>query len=304
MKKICIFILVCFVAGAVVFAEESKLIDFTTINGENTGVEFSENVLGNFSDGERVNLETSALSLDIDNWEVNLNSSASTVSSDAASRTALVTVNGGIYAGDTVLGARVFFPVEPFNAWALIEPPFDIPSYSGADGTKYDGIGVLKNVAAIKEIHMNVYGLNYPHTVSVVLKDNENAQREYVVGNLEYEGWRQLTWRNPAYIEDIRNRELRVLPSYPNLLPLIKLSGMRVYRDSSHVGGNFITYIRDITVVYDLAAIDVQRDIDDETIWNILEDRQTAREEIQGGRLAEEALLRALEVQLQDVQAQ
>jgi hypothetical protein len=33
------------------------------------------------------------------------------------------------FAGSTVFGVRVRFPLEPFNSWARIQPPFDIPAF-------------------------------------------------------------------------------------------------------------------------------------------------------------------------------
>ena len=286
MKRFFILILVGVIAGASLFAEEAFIIDFSTLDPGSTEINFSTN------DGTEV-----SVSLAIEEWEVMLNSSARSVANQSISYTRLASVSGGEYQGDTVMGVRVRFPVEPFNAWALVKPPFEIPEYYGQGGGQFDGAGVLKNVGVIKEIQVNAYGLNFPHGLSIVIKDQDYREREYFLGNLEFDGWRTLVWQNPAYIEDVRNRELRKYPLYPNLAPSAKLMGFRIYRDASKEGGDFVTYIKDVNVIYDRALIEVETDIDDEAIWGIIEDRSEARNAAQTQRLGETQLLRALEEQ-------
>src|SRR5690606_10836478 len=126
--------------------------------------------------------------------------------------------------------------------------------------------GVVKNVGVLRRITLNVFGLNFPHTISVILMDQSNQEREYVMGNLAFDGWRSLEWDNPNYISEVRNRELRTFPLYPNSVPMLKLVGFRIYRDASIAGGDFVTYIKDVNVIYDQAVLNLERDIDDEAI--------------------------------------
>jgi hypothetical protein len=221
------------------------------------------------------------------------------------------------YAGDTVMGVRVNFPQNDFNSWALVQPPFEIPAYADPtevqdDGTltvpedqegsgdKYVGAGVLKNVGTLKSISVTVHGLNFPHGFSVILQDETNEQKEVFMNYLDFNGWRTLEWENPNYVENVRNRELRELPLYPNLQPMRKLIGFRIYKDGSMPGGDFITYIKDVTLTYDLAVLDLQRDINNEQVWGILQERERARREAELRRLGNVQVQRYLEQQKMD----
>ncbi|TVQ28632.1 MAG: flagellar protein [Spirochaetaceae bacterium] len=330
MKRIFIFLVIAIVAGSA-FATESTLIDFTLLGPdvvvgqgdqardehERTLVDFADVAGASFTEEERGLMKAS---LYISNWEVMLNSSAQTARSQANSKVLPATVrdNAPDFAGDTVLGARVVFPTEPHNAWALIRPPFEIQAYAdrtevdgagnvvpvqGNDirrGDKFeDGFGVIKNVGTIKQIGLNVYGLNFPHSISVILQDERNRQHEVFMGNMQFDGWRRLVWDNPNYIADVRDRELRTFPLYPQLQPMMKLIGFRVYRDAAHVGGDFITYIRDVALVYDRARLELQEAIDHDQLWGILDQRESDRRRVELQRLGNQQVLRFIERQLQ-----
>jgi hypothetical protein len=62
---------------------------------------------------------------------------------------------------------------------------------------------------------VNVKGLNFPHGLSVILKDHNGNEKLMFMGYLNFDGWRELRWDNPQYISDVRNRELRIDPLYP-----------------------------------------------------------------------------------------
>jgi hypothetical protein len=326
MKRIFILFLVAVIASTSVFAEEATLIDFNTLTAdfpadnpsqnEATLVDFSIAAGSSFTDEEKAQLKTS---LFIENWEVVLNSSAQSVENQTMSYTAAAPVRdtAARYAGETTLGVRVHFPVEPFNAWAIIRPPFEIPGYSdiktaNADGTlttdpenegkgeQFDGFGVVKNIAVVKSISVNVYGQNFPHALSVILEDHQNKENEYFLGYLDFDGWKTMTWSNPGYITEVRNRELRNFPLYPTLAPMQKLVGFRIYRDASQEGGDFVTYIKDVSIVFDKAVLDLEGDIDNENIWGILQDREQSRRNAEVQRLGNLQVLRYLEGQKMD----
>ncbi|MFP4113653.1 MAG: flagellar filament outer layer protein FlaA [Spirochaetota bacterium] len=330
MKRIFILLVIAMVAvGA--FAAESTLIDFTLLTAdttvgegdaaqqehERTLVDFAEVAGASFTEEERDLMKSS---LFIENWEVDLNSSAESALTQANSQVRLATVREDAepFGGDPVLGARVSFPTEPWNAWAVIQPPFEIQGYADrtelnadgevvevqgddvGEGDKFeDGYGVIKNVGVLKQVGLNVYGLNFPHSISVILQDENNEQHEIFMGYLQFDGWRQLIWDNPNYITDVRDRELQTYPLYPNLQPMMKLVGFRVYRDGSNVGGDFITYIRDVTLVYDEARLELQEAIPHDDLWGILDQREQERRQAELRRLGNQQVLRFIEQQLQ-----
>ena len=329
MKRIFILLVIAMVAAGA-FAAERVLIDFTLLaedlvigNGdaarrenERTLVDFAESAGASFTQEERGLMKSS---LYIENWNVILNSSARSSRAQANTRVRVAQVRDGAdrFAGDPVLGARVSFPTEAWNSWAMIQPPFEIQGYAnrtafqngsivevqGNDvrrGDKFeDGHGVVKNVGVLKQVGMNVFGLNFPHSISVILQDETNRQHEIFMGVLQFDGWRRLIWDNPNYVSDVRDRELRTYPLYPQLQPMMKLVGFRVYRDASHVGGDFITYIRDVSIVYDEARLQVEEAIDHDELWEILDQREEDRRRMELRRLGNEQVLRFIERQLQ-----
>jgi hypothetical protein len=219
-------------------------------------------------------------------------------------------------ANKKVLGVRIHFPVESFNSWAIIQPPFDIPAYADKDalqgttlkvadadkgkGEKFNSFGVVKNVGVLKSLSITVYGANFPNGLGVLVADQDGNEQTMFMDYLQFDGWRTLTWNNPNYISDVRNRELRKYPLYPKGEPYLKIVGILIYRDAAQEGGDFVTYIKDIKVVYDKAIIETQRDINDEAIWGILQQRNEARRLAELKRLGNIQVLRFLEQQKMD----
>ncbi len=311
-----------FLVGAMAMADEGVLIDFaklvadypsdSPVENSHTLVDYGEAAAGgSYSDEDRAKMKTS---LAPGSWEVRLASSSRTVFNQSYSmaKQAMVKEDAKKYAGEGVLAVRIHFPNEPFNSWAIIKPPFEIPAYMdatqvGSDGKltvpqeearkgrKFDNYGVLKNVGVIQSISVNVHGLNFPQGLSLLLKDAENRETQVFMGYLNFDGWRTLTWQNPNYINEVRNRELRTYPLYPKSAPLVKLAGLIVNKDADQEGGDFITYIKDIKIVYDKALLQLERDIDDEGVWNILQDREEARRKAELKRLGDTQVLRYLE---------
>ncbi len=305
MKRFAIFLcLLMVVSGMIVTAEEATLIDFAVLTadtetGENeaTTIDFSDKAGTSFTDEEKAQMKTS---LAIENWDVQLSSSSRTVVNQRYSLTkeAPVKDTARQNAGETIMGVRVHFPEEMYNAYALIKPPFEIPAYySPDDPDKFNNFGVVKNVGVIKSISMNVLGKNFPHRIGVVLKDQNNMEQTIVINDLEFDGWKTLTWQNPNYIDEVRNREIKKFPLYPKTAPNYKLVGIAVFRDAMHEGGDFVTYIKGITMKYDLAVLSLESDVDDESIWGILEQREDARRNAEFERLGNVQVMRYLEAQ-------
>lgn len=295
------------------FAVETVLVDFNTLtadmedgNNKATVVDFSGKAGVGYTDEEKKLMKAS---LAIEKWDVVLNSSARTVMNQKLSYTkeAKVNENAQKFAGETVMGIRIHFPEEPFNAYALVKPPFEIPAYmrktkddgtedeTDKNGSKFDGFGVVKNVGAIKSIAVNVYGSNFKNGLGIILKDQNGEERNVFLDYLEFRGWRTLGWVNPSYISEVRNRELKKYPLYPRTTPMRKLIGFVIYKDAAQDGGDVITYIKDVKLTYDLAILPGVDDIDNEALWGILDARESSRRNAEWKKLGEIQVLRALE---------
>ncbi|MDR1308221.1 MAG: flagellar filament outer layer protein FlaA [Treponema sp.] len=335
MKRI--FILLTIALAAVgLFAEEAVLIDFTKLgadilapqpeegqepqNTQNraTVMDYGAVAGGSFTDEQKQIMKTS---LALRNWNITLASSSRTVNREVLT-----------YADEaqskqygTVLGVRVNFPTEPWNSWALIKPPFEIPAFEPAgevdddgnvtandsrlsrfegpdgdeDGRPDYGLGVVKNVGTVKSIAVNVYGLQFPHSLSVIIIDSEGNEKTMHMGYLNFDGWAELYWQNPAYVSQVRNRELRLYPLYPTTTPFVKFGGFLIKRDADKIGGDFVGYFRDVKIIYDKAVLDTEPDIDNEGLWHIIQDRETAKKKWEMSRFGQQQILRYLEQQKQ-----
>jgi hypothetical protein len=330
MKRIFILITVVLFTVGAVFAEEGVLIDFTKLvadihvddgtegdtpnQNRQTMMDYSANAGASFTAEQKGLMKTS---LAIPNWGVALASSSRNVGNIRQSYT--TAAKSKQY--ENVLGVRIHFPVEPVGSWAIIKPPFEIPAYEfgevGDDGTISapaedtenaedaepaksrfeDGYGVLKNVGTIKSVAVDVYGLNFPHGLSTILVDSDGRQRTIFMGYLGFDGWGELRWENPGYVTEVRNRELRIYPLYPEASPYIKFGGFLVQRDAAAPGGDYIGYFRDVKVIYDKATLDTDRDIDDESTWGIINAREDARKKYEMSQFGQDQVLRYLEQQ-------
>ena len=299
-----LFAIIFTLSGSLLFAQQQAtggtnevkggpqvLIDFSNLN--NTEIDFSK-----FPGGIAEGFKSIKVDLSIPNWGVKLAPSSASPINRVLSFCKPVEskkMNG------TVLGARIHFPTAPFNSWAKIVPPFEIPFYENApgdktgEGSQFVHKGVLRNVGTIKSISVRVVGRNFPHGLSLSLKDEKDNIREIFLGYLDFDGWRTLTWNNPNYISDVKQRDLRKIPLYPETMPSIKFYDFTVYRDGSQIGGDFVLYIKDVQMVYDLAILEVQRDINDEAVWGILKQRRDAKRAAEIRRLGIMQLLRLQE---------
>jgi hypothetical protein len=195
-----------------------------------------------------------------------------------------------------------------------VKPPFDIPAYMDkrelqgtrlveptaaekGQGRMFDNYGVVKNVGVLKTLSITVYGANFPNGIGVIVADQDGKESTIFLDYLAFDGWRTLTWQNPNYITEVRNRELRKYPLYPRSTPHLRLIGLIIYRDSMQEGGDFITYVKDISITYDKAILEADRDINDEALWNILQQRYESRRLAELKRLGSMQVLQYLERQ-------
>lgn len=281
---------------------------------KHTVMDYSVAAGATFDDNQKALMLTS---LALTEWEVKLNSSAKTVNAIAVSTVVAAPVKTQKkdstgkdvdvtvpFKGSNVMGVRVLFPTWTANANAKIVPPYEIQAYEPATpdadengkrtaykdlsddekkqySGKYlfeDGYGLIKNVGTIKSISVTTMGMNFPHGLFVLLKDNDNVERRYFMGYLNFDGWKTLIWNNPDYITEVRTREIRIYPIYPRGTPYVKFAGFQITRDSRDIGEDFIGYFKDVKVIYDLAVLTADRDIDDENIWQIITKKEEARQ--------------------------
>lgn len=315
MKRFFALVGIAFFFVSSVFAEESVLIDFAALvddyQGQNkaTLMDFSSVAGTRYTEEEKTAMLSSLV---IDNWEVRLSSSSRTVLNDSKSYVMAVTTGdeAAKFAGEQVLGVRVHFPLGTFNSNATVKPPFEIPAYAtsavdeGKRGDQFNGYGVVKNVGVLKTVKVNVLGRNFPMGLAILLRDDKEEVHSHFMSYLDFDGWRELQWVNPNYITEVRNRELNTFPLYPRNTPAVTLEGMLFTRDASQEGGDFISYIKDIKVVYDLAVReDIDKDVDDEAVWGILADREESRRNAELKRLGNLQVLRYLEGKKMDTSA-
>lgn len=307
-------------------AKESMLIDFTQLKADavadengnptengRTVMDYSVAAGATFT-GEQKSLMKTSLALT--SWEVVLNSSAKNPTSVGLSQVVAAPVKESAdvpFAGKEVMGVRVKFPTWANNANAKIVPAFDIPAYepladldengerkhpTDEQKGKYlfdDGYGVVRNVGTLKSIAVTTMGMNFPHQLYVLLTDNDNVTRRYLMGELFFDGWKTLQWNNPDYISEVRTREIRVYPIYPRGIPLVKFAGFQVCRDANHIGDDFIGYFKDVKIIYDLAVLTSDRDIDDEDLWGIISKKEAERQAGEMARFGNKQVNRYLE---------
>lgn len=324
MKRTFVLMAAAVLAGSLSFAKESTLIDFTQLSadilpGEDGKPTKNSRTVQDYSvaagatyTGEQKSLMKTSLSLA--EWEVELNSSARSVQALALSHTKAAPVKQSAqvpFAGKDVLGVRIVFPTWANNASARIVPPYEIQGYelySEADANgvrqapsepgKYlyeDGYGLVRNVGTIKSIAVTTMGENYPHKLYVLLRDNDEVERRYCMGNLMFDGWKTLVWNNPNYIAEVRAREIRVYPIYPRGLPYMKFGGFQITRDANDIGSDYVGYFKDVKIIYDMAILTSDRDIDEEDLWGIVTKKEADRKAVEMSRFGNKQVNRYLE---------
>ena len=328
MKKTFILVAMAFLLmGAVAVAEEAIIMDVARLkadiiaepNGKmtqnrRTVMDYGKVAGASYTDEQKALMRTS---LALEQWDVELNSSAQNPLSVATStiKEAEVRAEGEKFAGQKLMGVRILFPEWTNNANAKIKPGFLIPAYEKmaqvddqgnlqeptaedkASGKSRfeDGYGVVRNTGVIKSIAVNTYGMNFPHGLYVLLRDQNNVVKRYFMGYLLFDGWRELVWNNPSYIANVKSRELRLYPVYPTALPHVAFEGFLITRDAAHDGGDAIAYFKDVKIIYDKAVLTTVRDFADEDLWGIQEERETKRKKIEVEKFGHTQVLRFLE---------
>ncbi len=228
----------------------------------------------------------------LSNWTVELNSSSSFIQNRILSYCQPVTSRVQ-YNGQSVLGVRIHFPDWNNNSYALVRPPFAMKVYDTNGNFINEENGVMPNAWEIKMLSIWISGRGFNYQVAVRLRDRDNNVYEYYMGNLNFEGWRQLVWINPAFTERIFSKSLHAVPLYPRDIPYFVFDSIVIYRQSVEVGGDFITYIGKIDMEYTpyIVDSDLTNDIRDEDVWGIITERGRRTQEYENRMLVEEILL-------------
>lgn len=228
----------------------------------------------------------------IENWKVELNSSAKNMSIANMINSYPKRVESKAYG--SVLGIRVRFPQGNMPAYAIIKPNFSIPAFDENGKFINVGNGVIINVNEIKSISVRVSGRNYPYQLAIRLMDRDFNIREYFLGDLFFQGWKTLVWYNQNFIDDERLKILKRDPLYPKPIPFYRLDSIVIYKPPQAQGGDFITYIQGIEIEYTPFLIEPVDDIDDESVWQILAKETIRRKNIEQLRMNDffELLLR------------
>ena len=328
MKKTFILVAMAFLLmGAVAVAEEAIIVDFALLNADiiadpngkmtqnrRTVMDYGKVAGASYTDEQKALMRTS---LALEQWDVELNSSAQNPLSVATStiKEAEVRAEGEKFAGQKLMGVRILFPEWTNNANAKIKPGFLIPAYEKmaqvddqgnlqeptaedkASGKSRfeDGYGIVRNTGVIKSIAVNTYGMNFPHGLYVLLRDQNNVVKRYFMGYLLFDGWREMIWNNPSYIANVKSRELRLYPVYPTALPHVAFEGFLITRDAAHDGGDAVAYFKDVKIIYDKAVLTTVRDFADEDIWGIQTEREMKRKKIEVEKFGHTQVLRFLE---------
>ena len=322
MKRTSILVAIALLfIGAFAVAEEAILVDFALLNADiladkngamtqnrKTVMDYATVAGSTYTDEQKALMRTS---LAIGQWEVVLNSSSRNPTAVAVSHAteAKVSDEAKNFAGQTLMGVRIEFPLWAHNASATIEPTFDIPVYEPlsqvdeqgniqepTDEEKASGKGrFVRNTGVIKSIAVNTYGMNFPHGLYVLIRNEKNEVKRYFMGYLLFDGWKELVWNNPAYLTDVRSRETRIYPAYPTSLPYSSFAGFLVTRDAAHEGGTLVGYFKDVKLIYDKAVLNTVRDFADENIWGIQTKMNNERMQLEMSRFGQTQVLRFLE---------
>lgn len=307
-------ILIFLVLFAPIFAVENTLIDFTTFNANiNTVMEKDKQIYDALKQQKpEVDIEQygwPSYSYDpddwnLENWFTDLAPSSSTIPN--LKRSDVKNVQSKRFGN--VLGVRLHFQPWKHGFWAKVVMPYFLEPVF-ADGTHISlndqdedsglAIGLLANVGQVKGAASWIYGLNFDYDYGVRVLDGEEIMHEIPFGNLKFEGWRRLTWVNENYVKEgsIATWEPAVNPLYPGAFPSVKFESLMFYKKTPEFSRNasdpnFFTYVKDITLDYDIARLREDRDIDDEETWGVLAQQALDRKVVIAKIIAEKIVLR------------
>ena len=288
-------------------AVERLLIDFTTYNANIEQVMTKDQEIYQQFIAENPELDIrnfgwpefafEAGDWDLENWKVALNPSSDTKENNKNS----LTKNSPSQEHGNVLGVRIKFNPWANTFWAFVRKPYYFAhtymngQFVSQDENNQDAglaIGMVANVGQIKNVRSWVYGLNYNYTYGVRVLNEKDELLEFGFGSIFHEGWRQVSWNNSEYSDNPRDWVATKNPLYPFSLPYIRFDALAFYKPEGIKDPNFIGYVRDVTLNFDLAVNRDDQDIDDEAIWQMLATDAMQSKLVMSKILAEEILLK------------
>ncbi len=258
IRFIIIFIIICFK----IFPVEAVLIDFNNLS--DTTVDFTPFTIGTgFPEQAR-----SAMFVDLKmkNWFVRVNESSWSMESKKKTRLLPVTTSVA-YPGKTLMGMRVYFPERYANSYAILKPPYTIPSFfeslKNPDGTgsMFINKGVVRNVGILRKVSVTFLGNNFRYGLSVRISNHKGEEKDIFIGYMNFVGWRTISWINPNLEVELKEKDLykNARPYYPDEYPSIKFVAFIIQRSDPEATGNFVTMIKDVTIEYDEAFLEIGR---------------------------------------------
>ena len=136
----------------------------------------------------------------------------------------------------TIMGVRIYFPPElrRFPTQVTIQPPTE------------NGIGRLEIEGGIRlrSVSMNVNSLYLPVGlgISLSIRVNDRDNMTLPMGDLNFEGWRELVWHNPNLARERENNT--------GFYDSVSFNNFIVHNIAEH-DGDTIFYIRDVKLSYD-----------------------------------------------------
>ena len=243
------------------FTLEAVLIDFNNLG--DTTIDFSGMAEGiSWTEEQKKGM---LIDLDPKSWIVRVNSSSWT--KIARDKTyAFPITNSQNYPDKTVLGVRIYFPKRFANSYAIIMPPFPIPSFYESSknpngmGEMFLGKGIVRNVGILRKLSVLVLGNNFKYSLHVRIQDQNGEQKDIFVGYLDFNGWKTKSWINPNIDIELKKRKLKkqARPHYPDEYSYIKFISFIIHRTEPQITGNFVTMIKEVRIEYDEAVLETE----------------------------------------------
>lgn len=111
-------------------------------------------------------------------------------------------------------GFRLPFPETYQSAYYILEfkEPYEYP-----------------DALHLHRISLEAYGLNSKMLVTLLIEDNQGKKQEIFIGDLEYEGWKEMSYSNPDWLVPIDGFKITGIMIYQKNEPLVIPADKVVY---------------------------------------------------------------------------
>lgn len=182
---------------------------------------------------------------------------------------------------------QVHYPISQLPYEVIIKPKFPIYEYD-LDGMPINRVkkidisgsiennvntGIIDNIGQIKDIELNIIGLNASNRIYIVLSDQSGNLTKYFMGWLYTEfSDKPMKWSNSDYVIEEANYIINPIPTNPREIKYVKFHSLVIEYDHRNMGGNSVFLIKDIKLIYDyqIAAKKLSFDIQSEDFWENL----------------------------------